>query len=71
MSTPDQLLIDLAYHRAKTPTCLITQAHIYPFGGLAKSAAWFNAVREGRFQLTSDPSRLVVQLKNRKDPAAL
>ena len=48
---PDKLLRDLAIHKAKNPTCQIAQCHLYPLGGLRKSALWMNAVLDGEFTL--------------------
>ncbi len=47
LSAPDQLIADLAAFRAAEPACGIVGCHIYPFGGLRKTAAWSYAVADG------------------------
>ncbi|WP_090021285.1 methylenetetrahydrofolate reductase [Limimonas halophila] len=56
MSTnaPDELVSDLAKYWAEDPNCGIERMHIYPLGGLRKSAAWANAVVDGDFQFKRD-----------------
>ena len=39
-STPEQLLCDLAQHRSWNSDTMIEKLHIYPLGGLRKSAEW-------------------------------
>ena len=51
VSAPDKLLLDLARYRAIDPDCGITKVHVYPLGGLRKSALWTNAVADGEFTL--------------------
>ncbi len=41
-STPEQLLRDLAQHRSWNPDSKIEKLHVYPLGGLRKSAEWLN-----------------------------
>ncbi|WP_181905237.1 metFprotein [Aestuariispira insulae] len=48
---PDKLTHDLAVAVAKDPDCLIKQCHLYPLGGLKKSAAWLYAVQDGEFDM--------------------
>jgi methylenetetrahydrofolate reductase (NADPH) len=52
VNTPDRLLLDLARYKALDPDCGIARLHIYPLGGLKRSAAWTNAVADGAFELT-------------------
>ena len=47
---PDDLVVDFARHRAAYPDTRIKSPHIFAFGGVAKSARWMNAVREGRIK---------------------
>ena len=54
VTMPDRLILDLARYRALEPDCGIVKAHIYPLGGLRRSAAWTNAVVEGDFTLNRD-----------------
>ena len=44
---PDILVAGLAQEIATNPDSLITNVHFYPFGGLAKTAAWANAAASG------------------------
>ena len=48
---PDALVRDLAAYKATDPNCGIVQPHLYPLGGLKKSAAWLHAVQDGRIGL--------------------
>ena len=49
VSAPDGLVADLADYRANDPACGIESVHMYPLGGLKKSALWSYAVADGRF----------------------
>jgi len=51
---PDKLVRDLANYQANDPQCGINQVHLYPLGGMAKSAKWFYAVMDGKFTLTKE-----------------
>ena len=48
---PDKLVRDLAVHVAHNADCGIDQCHLYPLGGLKKSADWMYAVQNGNFEL--------------------
>lgn len=48
---PDDLIIAFAQHQAANPDTRIKSPHIFAFGGVAKSARWINAVRDGRIRL--------------------
>lgn len=52
--TPDKLVRDLAAYAAKDPACGIVGVHMYPLGGLAKTALWSYAVVDGAFTLDDD-----------------
>ncbi len=39
-STPEQLLCDIAQHRTWNSDTMIEKLHVYPLGGLRKSAEW-------------------------------
>lgn len=54
VNAPDQLVTDLARYAAEDPDCGIARVHVYPLGGLKKSAAWSNAVAEGDFAMKRD-----------------
>lgn len=45
---PDRLVAGLAEARARDPGSLLAKLHFYPFGGLARTAAWAGAVAEAR-----------------------
>ena len=53
VSTPDKLVLELARYRAEDPGCGIARVHVYPLGGLRRSAAWTYAVVDGDFSLKS------------------
>ena len=54
ISTPDRLVTALAAYRATDPRCGIHGVHVYPLGGLKKSARWAQAVIDGRFEMGKD-----------------
>jgi methylenetetrahydrofolate reductase (NADPH) len=54
VKAPDRLIADLAHYKASDPACGIRQAHIYPLGGLRRSALWVYAVLDGDFTLGKD-----------------
>lgn len=51
VSEPDKLCRELAAYKATDPACGIIQCHLYPLGGLKKSAAWLYAVQDGKIEL--------------------
>ena len=51
LSYPDALITALARHRAADPASRIERLHLYPFGGLARTARWLEGVRAGAFSL--------------------
>jgi methylenetetrahydrofolate reductase (NADPH) len=53
VSAPDKLILDLARYSAEDPACGLRQVHVYPLGGLRRSAAWTYAVMDGAFTLKS------------------
>ena len=53
---PDDLIVDFARHRAANPGSRIRCPHFFAFGGVAKSARWANAVRDGRIRLDRQES---------------
>jgi methylenetetrahydrofolate reductase (NADPH) len=61
-NAPDKLVRDLANYAANDPKCGITQVHLYPLGGLAKSAKWLYAVMDGNFELNKEGFDLTVEL---------
>jgi methylenetetrahydrofolate reductase (NADPH) len=54
LSYPDALITALARHRASDPGCRIERLHFYPFGGLARTARWIEAIRAGALTLHDD-----------------
>ncbi len=50
-SEPDVLVRQLAVASHLDKDCLIKQMHMYPLGGLKKSASWMYAVADGEFDL--------------------
>jgi methylenetetrahydrofolate reductase (NADPH) len=54
LSYPDALVVALARHRATDPATRIERLHLYPFGGLARTARWLEGVRSGAFCLHDD-----------------
>lgn len=60
VQAPDRLIVDLAAARAADPDCGIEKLHFYPFGGLAKTAEWANAVAAGRFGFDGRGTGLVL-----------
>ena len=51
VNAPDKLILDLARYKAMDPDCGIARVHMYPLGGLRRSAAWTLAVADGEFSL--------------------
>jgi methylenetetrahydrofolate reductase (NADPH) len=47
VATPDRLLLDLARYKASDPACGIRKIHVYPLGGLKKSALWTYGAADG------------------------
>jgi methylenetetrahydrofolate reductase (NADPH) len=50
VSAPDKLVMELAAYKARDPSCGIAGVHMYPLGGLKKSADWSYAVADGHFE---------------------
>jgi methylenetetrahydrofolate reductase (NADPH) len=51
VSAPDKLVADLAAYKAADAKCAIAGVHVYPLGGLKRSADWAYAVAQGRFTM--------------------
>ncbi|MCY3768096.1 MAG: methylenetetrahydrofolate reductase [Gammaproteobacteria bacterium] len=51
VNTPDRLVADLAQYQASDPDSGIDGVHVYPLGGLRRSAKWSYAVTDGDFTL--------------------
>jgi len=54
VSAPDKLVLDLARHSKADAGCGIVKAHIYPLGGLRRSAEWAYALSDGAFTAAGD-----------------
>ncbi|HEX9771339.1 MAG TPA: methylenetetrahydrofolate reductase [Kiloniellales bacterium] len=54
VKAPDHLVSELAHYRAHEPDCGIRRVHVYPLGGLRRSAEWIYAVADGEFTLAED-----------------
>lgn len=54
VKAPDRLVSELAHYRAHEPGCGIRRVHVYPLGGLRRSAEWIYAVADGEFTLAED-----------------
>lgn len=61
VAAPDRLVYDLAVYKARDPACGIAGVHMYPLGGLKKSADWSYAVADGRFDWNRSGSGFDVQ----------
>ncbi|MXZ80409.1 MAG: metFprotein [Gammaproteobacteria bacterium] len=53
VNTPDVLVRNLAGYRESAPETGIAGVHMYPLGGLRRSAIWSHAVADGLFDLNS------------------
>lgn len=62
VSTPDAQIVELARYRAEDPDCGIAGIHMYPLGGLKKTAKWSYAVADGHFDMSGDASRFAVNI---------
>ncbi len=60
VSAPDRLVAALADYRANDPACGIVGVHVYPLGGLARSAKWSYAAADGRFALKKNGQGFIV-----------
>lgn len=54
VAAPDKLVAALAAYQATHPACGIRGVHMYPLGGLKKTADWAYAVADGRFWVHPD-----------------
>lgn len=50
---PDQLVRDLATYASQNPSSRIAGLHMFPLGGLARTASWSYDVLDGRFELNA------------------
>ncbi len=61
VSAPDRLVTELAAYKASDPKCGIAGVHMYPLGGLKKTADWSYAVASGRIDLNRAQTGFDVQ----------
>lgn len=54
LNMPDSQVLELARYKATDPECGITGVHMYPLGGLKKSARWTYGVIDGHFSVNAD-----------------
>ena len=59
ISHPDALITALAGARTD-PACRIERLHVYPFGGMVRTARWLAAVQAGAFTLHEDGAGFTV-----------
>ena len=50
-SAPDNLISDLAHYKMRDPECGVIGCHMYPLGGIKKTAKWTYAVIDGEFTI--------------------
>ena len=62
VNAPDRLVVDLARYRMSEPETCIRGVHLYPLGGLRRSAAWSYAVADSAFTLNREHSGFTVDL---------
>ena len=65
ISAPDRLVASLAAFRAMEPDCAIEGVHMYPLGGLRKTADWCRAVTDGRFTMNELGDGFTIDADNR------
>jgi methylenetetrahydrofolate reductase (NADPH) len=53
VNAPDKLVVELARYKANDPSCGISKAHMYPLGGLRRTAAWSYAALDGDITVKS------------------
>lgn len=61
ISAPDKLFVELANYKANDPDCGIRKVHMYPLGGLKRTAFWTNEVAKGAFDMSDDKSSFKLQ----------
>lgn len=58
-SEPSQLLHDLVAGKLGDPDSLIERCHLYPLGGLEKSARWMYRLQDGNFEFAANGLRII------------
>ena len=62
VSAPDRLITDLAAYQASDLNCGIAGVHMYPLGGLRRSAKWSYGVADGAFTMNRDGTGFSVEV---------
>ena len=62
VSAPDKQIIELARYQAGDPECGIMGVHMYPFGGLQKTAKWAYAGLEGNYGMNREANGFKVNI---------
>jgi len=57
---PDTTMLGVARATLNDPECLVQGFHLFPFGAFARTAAWANSIRDGRFTLATSMAQLEV-----------
>ena len=60
LSTPSKQILEIANYQSSNPESGITGIHIYPLGGIQKSAEWVYKVIDGHFELNDKESSFIV-----------
>ncbi len=61
VNAPDKLFVDLAQYKANDPRCGIRKVHMYPLGGIKRTAFWTNEVAKGAFDMSLDNKSFSLQ----------
>ena len=64
VAAPDKLVTSLAAYQANSASCGIRGVHMYPLGGLKKSAEWSYAVADGNFWIHPDGKGFSLEASN-------
>jgi methylenetetrahydrofolate reductase (NADPH) len=62
LQEPDKLVRDLAEYKSQNPDCGIEGAHVYPLGGLERSAAWSYATTAGDIEQRPEGFKVYVDI---------
>ena len=63
LSAPDTLVLELARHCQRSKDSLIRGVHVYPLGGLKKSAQWSYGITDGSIDANSTETSFNVHNK--------
>ena len=63
VQAPDKQVQGLAEYQATDPNCGIKGVHMYPLGGLRRSAQWSYAVADGKFTMNDDGNGFKVDIE--------